>query len=572
MLRNPFKNYRIIGVFFFSSAIVIAIMIGLVIAVSYSGTSNQIAKNTSYFQAKLLNELSKKINTSLVGIEQTSGTSAKNLDLLYNRLRDGDAYERVRIESELQSQLNYTVFGIPVLQSIHVYSDYPFTSDTQGPVTFFPMSQLHAEAWYAGIVDTDSAWLGEHKIISNGREESVISFARKVLNNSNRLYNLMVFNIKVSSIKALVSSEDDHTNIAILDAAGRLLTHSGDGALLQQASVSFLDKMNVPEGSFRSGDEFYVWAKSPDAQWTVFEASSWSEMMKGSTSMAQLFAVLGVTTIVLVFMLTLFLSRRFMKPMNQLLRAMGQYSPGEEQEVPSDYSNEFGKLFQGYRKLTERIEDLYVSLHEQHERQRKAELKSLQMMINPHFLYNTMDQINWFAIEAGQHKISSMLSQVAGMFRLALSNTDSLVTVNEEISHIEAYLKFQQVRWEDRLVYSLDVREEAASCLMPKIFLQPFIENAFMHGFHGVPEAEIHVSIRSEEDWLHVSIADNGRGLSPDWSSKPRKRGGYGLRNVRERLEALFGDKFKLELNNRPEGGVRVTVHFPTSGKPEHIT
>ncbi|WP_181592971.1 sensor histidine kinase [Paenibacillus sp. YN15] len=572
MLRNPFKNYRIIAVFFFSSAIVIAIMIGIVIAVSYSGTSNQIAKNTSYFQTKLLNELSKKVSTSLVGIEQTSGTSAKNLDLLYNRLRDGDAYERLRGESELQSQLNYTVFGIPILQSIHVYSDYPFTSEPQGPVTFFSMSQLNSEPWYPGIVDTDSAWLGEHKIMSNGREESVISFARKVLNNSNRFYNLMVFNIKVSSIKSLVSTEDDHTNIAILDAAGRLLTHSGDGALLQHATATLQGRMNEPAGSFRSGDEFYVWAKSPDAQWTIFEASSWSVMTKGSTSMAQLFVVLGVTTIALVFMLTLFLSRRFMKPMNQLLRAMGKYTPGEKQELPHDYSNEFGKLFTGYRKLTERIEDLYLSLHEQHERQRKAELKSLQMMINPHFLYNTMDQINWFAIEAGQHKISSMLSQVAGMFRLALSNTDSLVTVDEEISHIEAYLKFQQVRWGDRLTYTLDVQKEAANCLMPKIFLQPFIENAFMHGFHGVPEAEICVSIRRKDEGLDVSIVDNGKGLSPDWSSKPRKRGGYGLRNVKERLEALFGENYKLEIYNRPEGGVRVDIYFPTSEKSDHKT
>ncbi|UJF34845.1 cache domain-containing sensor histidine kinase [Paenibacillus hexagrammi] len=526
MLRNPFKNYRIIAVFFFSSAFIIALLIGIVITMSYSRTSNQIAENTTYYQTRLLNELSKKVSTSLIGIEQTSGTAAKNVDLLYGRLRDGDAYERQRAESEIRSQLNYTVFGIPILQSIHMYSDYPFTSDTQGPVTFYPMSQLNEEPWYAGIVDTDSAWLGEHTIVTNGREESVISFARKVMNNSNQYYSLLVFNIKVSNIQFLVSSEDENRNIALLDAAGRLMTHSGDEQLLQQATMTLKGEMVQPSGSLRSGNAFYVWAKSPDAQWTLFELSSWNDMMKSSASMARLFVILGASTILLVFLLTLFLSRRFMNPMNQLLRAMSRFSPGEKQELPTDYSNEFGKLFQGYRKLTQRIDDLYASLHEQHERQREAELKSLQMMINPHFLYNTMDQINWIAIEAGQSKISSMLSQVAGMFRLALSNTDSLVTVTEEIAHIECYLKFQQVRWSDRLQYTIQVEEDAAACLMPKIMLQPFIENAFMHGFHGVQEARLSVSINRQEDELVVCIQDNGKGLSPNWDHKPRKREG----------------------------------------------
>ncbi|OCT15402.1 hypothetical protein A8709_15080 [Paenibacillus pectinilyticus] len=565
MLQNPFKTYRIIAVYFFSSAIIIALLIGIVVSVSYSGTSDQIAKNTSFYQQRLLNELSKKMSTSLIGIEQTSGTSAKNVDLLYGRLRDDDAYERLRVETEIKSQLNYVVFGTPILQSIHVYSDYPFTSDTQGPVTFLPMTKLNEEAWYPSILETDSAWLGEHKVMSNGREESVISFARKVINNSNQYYSLMVFNIKVTSIRHLISSEDDTTNMALLDAAGRLITHAGNETKLQQAALTLKGELDKPSGSLRSGDDFFVWAKSPDSQWTLFEASSWSEMTSGSKSMAQLFLILGASTIVLVLLLTLFLSRRFMLPMNQLIRAMGQFSPGEKQLLPTDYKNEFGKLFHGYRKLTQRIEDLYESLRQQHIQQRAAELKSLQMMINPHFLYNTLDQINWTAIEADQTKISTMLAQVASMFRLALSNTNSLVAVQEEVAHIEHYLKFQQVRWEDKLSYTVTVDESAKTCLMPKIFLQPFVENAFMHGFHGAIQAEIQVDIRREENDLHVTITDNGKGLSENWENKPRKRGGYGLRNVRERLDALFGQQYSLQLSNREQGGVQVDIRFPLS-------
>ncbi|WP_179233013.1 sensor histidine kinase [Paenibacillus rigui] len=568
MLTNPFKTYRITTVFFFGSALIIALLIGIVIALSYSSTSKQIEHNTSYNQQRLLNEYSKKLNTALIGIEQSSSTAAKNFDLLFGKLNEGDAYERARVQSEIRDQLNYVVFGTSILQSIHVYSNYPFTSDMQGPVTFNALSRLQEEGWYNDIRDTDSAWLPEHTIRSNERDESVISFARKVFNNSNQYYSLMVFNIKVSSFKQLISPEEDASNIALLDAANKLITHSGDGELLSQAAGALDGEMERPSGSLRVGPDFYVWAKSPDSQWTLIEATSWLDMTKGSRELAGVFIWLGATTILLVFLITLLLSHRFMKPMNHLLNAMGEYIPGEKQQLPADYSNEFGRLFQGYRKLTQRIEELYDSLREQHRRQREAELKSLQMMINPHFLYNTLDQINWMAIEARQSKISTMLAEVAGMFRLALSNTDSLVPVREEAAHIECYLKFQKVRWEEGLTYTLDIEEDVKKELMPKIMLQPFIENAFMHGFHGARQAELRVHIYRRDDELRIEITDNGKGLSQDWQTKPRKRGGYGLRNVKERLDTLFGSGYVMEIENGEVSGVRVRLQFPIHRNP----
>ncbi|MNY39365.1 putative sensor-like histidine kinase [compost metagenome] len=160
-----------------------------------------------------------------------------------------------------------------------------------------------------------------------------------------------------------------------------------------------------------------------------------------------------------------------------------------------------------------------------------------------------------------------MLAQVASMFRLALSNTNSLVAVQEEVAHIEHYLKFQQVRWEDKMTYIIKVDEDCKQCLMPKIFLQPFVENAFMHGFHGAVSAELRIEIHRDEDNIVVTIADNGKGLSDNWQNKPRKRGGYGLRNVQERLDALFGNQYRLQLSNRVQGGVQVDIRFPLSDK-----
>ncbi len=136
--------------------------------------------------------------------------------------------------------------------------------------------------------------------------------------------------------------------------------------------------------------------------------------------------------------------------------------------LPEDYRNEFGVLFSGYRKLIDRIQQLYVSLEDQYKRQRSAEIKALQAMINPHFLYNTLDQLNWMAIEAGQDRMSRILELMGTMFRIGLSNGESLITLREELLHTECYLKIQQLRWEEGLTVEIDVPEQLQHFFYPQ--------------------------------------------------------------------------------------------------------
>ncbi|MEI7026626.1 cache domain-containing sensor histidine kinase [Paenibacillus sp. y28] len=570
MWNNPFKSYRIDAVFFFSFAGFIAVLFAVVIGIGYSSSSGEIAQTTSYYQQRVLNELNKKLNTSLIGIEQTSNTAAKNFDVLYSRLQNGDAYDKLRVQSEMVTQLNYFVYGTPIIQSIHFYMNDPFVHDLQGPVRFVEMEQIPGEAWYRDIKDSDYAWLGEHVIETNNGSMPVISFARKVYNNSNQYYALLVMNIRVSAFQALIATEGQQSRIALLDTTGKQITHTGGADFMGPRLLGMLEQGQT--GSMRLGDQFFVWSRSADSRWTLVELTSWKQMTQGSLTMAHRFLLLGLSAILLILLASVIWAKQLMRPIRQLLRAMNSYSPGVKQDdLPADYRNEFGGMFQGYRKLTTRIEELYASLETQYQRQRAAELKSLQMMINPHFLYNTLDQINWAAIEAGQSKISSMLSHIAAMFRLALSNSDSLVTVHEEVSHIRSYLQFQQIRWENRLMYTIEVEEGLRHGRMPKVLLQPFIENAFVHGFHGKPNAELSVRVYQNGRAMEIAICDNGKGLKPDWNSATRKKGGHGLRNVQERIEALFGPGYGFQLSNRAEGGTLVLIRLPIRTEAESL-
>ncbi|WNS43712.1 sensor histidine kinase [Paenibacillus sp. MMS20-IR301] len=566
MRVNPFKTLRIDVVFFFGFALIVAALVSVTVFFSYVSGSREIADNTSYYQQKLLIELHKKLNTNLADIEQSSNTAAQNLSDAYEKMLDGTQYDKVRGQAGIRSQLNNYVYGMPILQSIHVYSDMKPAYSVQDYVQFLPLAQMEQEDWYEDLRSSDYSWLRERTIKTNSGDTSVISFARRVYNRFNRSVAVMIFNVRVPVFQSLIATEDNRSNLALLDATGKLITATGDPAFFLDNEAQIERHLeSQTNGAKRTGDEFLVWSSSLDSQWSLVEITSWSQITAGSLKQTQIILALGIATIVLILLLAVFLSRQFVKPIGLLLKAMSNFSLSKRTPLPEDYKNEFGRLFQGYEKLTYRIEELYESLEEQHERQRAAEIKALQMMINPHFLYNSLDQVNWMAIEASQPQISSMLAHLGQFFRLALSNSDSLVPLSEELAHIESYLQFQKIRWEEGLDYRLRIEEECRNLFVPKIILQPFVENAFIHGFHGKRQASLSIaaSVQAEGQLLQITVTDNGRQLQENWQEKRSAKGGYGLRNVRERITALFGEAYGFTLGNSPQGGTQAVILLP---------
>ncbi|WJH35924.1 sensor histidine kinase [Paenibacillus sp. CC-CFT747] len=236
---------------------------------------------------------------------------------------------------------------------------------------------------------------------------------------------------------------------------------------------------------------------------------------------------MGGTAGLLALGFTLVLSRRFTRPIRELLQLMSGYALNRSvQTYPTRYHNEFGSLFGGYRKLVERIEDLYASLELQYKAQREAEIRALQAMINPHFLYNTLDQLNWMAIEAGQDRISHVLELMGRMFRIGLSNGESFIPLEDELMHTECYLQIQQLKWGEGLHYSIDCPPELRALLVPKLTIQPFVENAVIHGFHGRRTGTVAIRVQEYPEGVRLTVTDDGRGLPDGWETKPRRKTG----------------------------------------------
>lgn len=571
---NPFKRYRIDSLFIICFAGLITIVLAITVWTSYAMTSRELADNTSYYQKRLLEELNNEITGRLTSIEQISLTTSRDNDLLTFLSGKEDEFNHYRRSKGIQEALAHLTYSIPQIQAIDLYMEQPEWGDRQSYIQFHELKAAEAQPWYPLLQNNDFSWSEEHDLTTYNGNVQVLSFSRKVYNNS-RYLGILVVHVKADWIRGILEGYSKDSNRMLLDLNGRELLSVGTSmkdAGLQEHDLRFKDQSGVsrlhtqPHGV----ESLVVYSKVADSNWMLVEITPWERITSGSVKLAGAIITIGIGALLLAFLLTLWLSRQLLKPIAQLVRAMKNYDVGGKQaELAGDYTNEFGILFAGFRRLNERIQALYASLAQRYEQQRKAEIEALQANINPHFLYNTLDQLNWMAIAEGQEKMSRILELMGRMFRIGLSHGESFITIDEELTHVACYLEIQQIRWEDGLEYEVQASQEVRNLFIPKMTLQPFVENSIIHGFNARQSGRIQIKAEEEDGRVRMTITDDGSGLAPESKGNHRRKGGYGIRNVRERFSAFFNENYEIYVKDGEFEGVVVTIIFPRLGEAQ---
>ena len=207
---------------------------------------------------------------------------------------------------------------------------------------------------------------------------------------------------------------------------------------------------------------------------------------------------------------------------------------------------------------------------------RAMELALLQSQINPHFLYNTLDTIIWLVETGKNEQAVEMVTSLSNFFRSSLSKGRDLITLGEEEIHVRSYLEIQQVRYRDILCYEICVQPELRGCVLPKLTLQPLVENALYHGIklrRGL--GHIAVDAAQEDGNVRICVRDDGAGMPPERLQQLRQsldteeQVGFGLRTVFRRLRLLYGEQCSMELESAPNAGTTVTLRFPIRKEAE---
>lgn len=262
------------------------------------------------------------------------------------------------------------------------------------------------------------------------------------------------------------------------------------------------------------------------------------------------------------------------RPIKRLSRAMGQVQQGDfTVQVINKRTDEIGELTDSFNYMTDTINTLIRQVYQEKLAQKNAELQALQAQINPHFLYNTLDSINWMLIDRGASDISEIVISLGSLMRYSIEEDSTFVTLEHEIEYVLSYLMIQKNRLEDRLSYQVELDESVRHEKIPKLILQPLIENAISHGIEPLKQTgKITVLIKDDGDEISISIEDNGVGMPPEQLSRLKERlletekEGYtqiGVRNVDRRIRLHYGSQYSLRITSKINKGTTINLHIP---------
>lgn len=273
--------------------------------------------------------------------------------------------------------------------------------------------------------------------------------------------------------------------------------------------------------------------------------------------------------------LLLIISNIVTMPLRKVSDAIRKFSDGDfEQQVVVITDDEVGEVAKCFNKMVEDIRALIDENYVKTLAEKESELAALQAQINPHFLYNTLDTLYWQATEEENEEIAENILALSQLFRLALSNGEQEVSVGQEAELISRYLQIQKMRFTKRLDYEVDIDEEIRRIRIPKLILQPFVENAVVHGFENVSTpCRLKVTGRMEQEMLVFQVWDTGIGMRQDqieaiWEEESRdyakqRIGRYAIKNIRERLQLRYHDQFSLEIRSSIGKGTVVILRIP---------
>ena len=222
--------------------------------------------------------------------------------------------------------------------------------------------------------------------------------------------------------------------------------------------------------------------------------------------------------------------------------------------------------------MVSKIDHLVKEVYQEKIAQKNAELEALQAQINPHFLYNTLDSISWMLMDIGADDISDVVVSLGDILKYSIHGKDVLVPLNEEVQYIESYLCIQKNRLEDRLCTSMEIQKETRACMVPKLILQPMVENAILHGIEPMKDGgRVRITAGLEQQNLLITIEDNGPGMAPEELEQCRAAvysesgatDSIGMRNVHRRLCLHFGKEYGLAIESRHQEGTIVTLRMP---------
>ncbi len=316
-------------------------------------------------------------------------------------------------------------------------------------------------------------------------------------------------------------------------------------------------------------DSFHAsYRASRNYPFRIVSYSSLKDVKSNATYLLRILFNIGLLTLAIALLVAYKVSKSVSGAVKDLVYYMKKVEKGDFSErFPVERTDEIGELMQRYNKMAKRLDLLIRNIIESKDRLKKSEMKMLQSQINPHFLYNTLDTVKWMAKMQRTDEVISLITNLAILLRISMEDAEEFQTVSHSLSWLESYLSIQKARYDDDLSYEIRVDEDLMDLKIPKLILQPLVENAILHGLEG--KGHLEVLGYKKDNKMIFEVKDDGVGMEETVAVKLLEEhpdSGIGLINVHKRIELIYGKGFGVKIFTELKKGTTIRIAIPEGG------
>lgn len=414
---------------------------------------------------------------------------------------------------------------------------------------------------------------------------SLIGVRALTKGNKHKVYGYAVIIIPDSEIDRFYDyGESQYNNIYIMDNDGLIVSSTNKWEIgtkkdkIKNVTDSMLkDEKTVSQTDVSSKVNMILCKRIPYINYTlcfVIDTNGAIERLYDISTLIIYTVVIALLILLIIFMII----KRTMAPLHKLEKKMSYVAEGDfSQYVEISGNGEIQELAKAYNQMLDDINHYVDSIIEIQKQKRQAEIHALQMQINPHYIYNTLTSIKWLIMQGDTVKSTKAIDAFIKLLRSTISKSDEYISVEEEIENLKNYMYINEIRYGEKIKTEFFISiNEPDQLMIPKMILQPFIENAFFHGFPEGQNGEIFVCVREKTEKLIVEIIDNGVGMDERQvnelengksSRKSEHFTGIGINNIRDRLKLIYENQYELKIKSSLGEGTTVKVVLPIQHK-----
>ncbi|MFD1179126.1 sensor histidine kinase [Paenibacillus puldeungensis] len=585
-LRNKGIRYKL----FLSYVLVILIPFLLLLFINIHATRGESKETGLQMARKMLEETNSYLQYKAQAITEVLNFVAFNKLVQQSVDTDSQFYEDVN-EWHMDALRLYAIVNQfrynEDIDFMQLYMKQGLAAATEN-TDFLNMGKVETERWFIRFAQSNAAftWLPD-KTVEMGEDSGDLVVLRKIpsVHNIQQFNGMVKAQVKKSGIQSVLNHAvlTPNASVLLFNSSGDVLSTSTKvpftSAQIAQITRHFKsDDINYWNDSYLLNNQRYLFGVQDIAHTDMKIAMlvPYSDILESSKRATTRIIWIFLFVVPLMLPVSYLVTKRATKRILKLITHMRKMKNGNFQFSLLPVSeDEVGELMRNFNDMATNITNLMDETYLLGREVKNKELQALQAQINPHFLYNSLDLINIMAIEAGRKDISEVVEELALFYKLSLSNGKEYVTLENELKHTEAYVSIQNMRFGGGIRLDIEVPVDLYDCQVPKILLQPLVENGILHGIREgeTEEGTIRISASVQDGDLVLEVSDDGIGMDEEQLShiftRPHssKGGGYGVHNIQERLKLAYGPSYGLDFRSAPGMGTTVTLKLPCHKK-----